>query len=164
MKVVQIVGGGYGNISFPLKDEVWLMNSVIRARYSFDFDDWTHDFDLHTKEWILDHRSDIYQWYRTQKKPIYLTEYDPEIIGCKIFDFDFYINFFKTTRFAHTLDWLMAKAIYEKFEQIEFYYCPLDNHDKTTLSYWIGQAEARGIKIIFDYTFGCQPPDKIYRK
>lgn len=166
MKAVQIVGGGYGNIPFPFDDskEIWLINSVIRARYSFDFYLWTEYYDIHTKAWIIEKRPEMYEWYKKQVKPIYLAEFDEEIADCRVFDFDLYLSYFNTNRFAHTLDWLIAKAIHENYEQIELYYCPLDNHDKTTTAYWIGRAEEHNISIICDDTFGLIHRTELYRK
>ena len=167
-KTVQILGKGRGtSVPFPPEAERWGINDLIYLRYNGEFDDWTRWFDLHHSERILTKRPQAWEWYKQQVKPIYLLEPDLDIPASLAYPKAEILDYFGTKRFGSSFDWMMALAIYEKFEQIELCWCRMlqqIEHQKQipTATYWIGQAEARGIKVKIHGESGLQPNPLLY--
>jgi hypothetical protein len=168
LRTVQILGKGRGpEVPFPPDSERWGISDLAFTRYSGIFTDWTRWFDLHHTERIKQKRPQTWDWYQTQTKPIYLWSSDTSIPASTVYPLEHIQDYFKTARFGSSFDWLIALAIFEKFEQIEIVWCRMKDgveirNQLPTANYWIGQAEARGIPVIIHGDSALHQPEKRY--
>lgn len=151
---MELLGCGFtmGTVpSFNPAAERWGMNNLMFMRYSGHFDDWTRWFDLHASSHIVHRRPDAYDWYGAQTKPIYRWALDPHHVTA-VYPREAVQAFFgNETDFAGSLSWMFALAIYERFDSIDVFWCPMDDHEHgeqvPSVRYWIGQARGRGVRV-----------------
>ncbi len=174
MKTVQILGCGFTKGDIPPFDpqaERWGVNKLMFMRYGGEFDDWTRWFDLHSTAHIQQQRSDAYDWYSTQTKPIYRWEHDPNMVTAiyprEAIQQHFAQDGVPERDFWGSLAWMLALAIYEGFEQIELFWYTLDlegeyRQQVGSALYWIGQARGRGIRVLIHGDSGLKPTGPMY--
>lgn len=139
----------------PAAEERWGFNALMFVRYAGVFDDWTRWFDLHSAAFTPAKHPDRWAWYQQQTKPVYRWEVDPRLPSSVAYPLEAIRTFFADGElerdFHGSLAWMLALAIYEGFEAIDVFWCPMDDapHRKQvpSIRYWIGQARGRGISV-----------------
>lgn len=84
--------------------------------------------------------------------PIYMQEQHNDIPASVKYPLDEMVKHFGRQYFKSTLDYMMALALYEGFEEIHLYGVNMaDNieyaHQRPSMEYWIGRAEGMGVKV-----------------
>lgn len=174
MKTVRIYGVARNLARTPPPiegQEVWVANNPksyydIRLLRFRETHEWTRWFNLHSTEWMLKTYPKGYAWYAEQTKPIYLRDVDPTIPASVKFPREVLQAYFGGPQmgspgryFTCSICWLIALAIYEGFERIEFYGLtlkdkPARSHDcykfeRPCFFYWVKQARDRGIEVTY---------------
>jgi len=157
MRIVQIMGGAPANEptpSLPEGAERWGLNNLIigRGAVPLRFEGWTRWFDLHHIPHIQERKNSMYSWLCEQTKPIYLWAPVPEIPASIAYPLSEVQRHFNGERlFSSSLDWMLALAIYEKFEQIDLYGwrmgSSLYTHQISSGQFWVDQAREAGIVV-----------------
>lgn len=154
--------------SFDPSAERWGLNRLMFTRYAGECDVWDRWFDLHSAEHIQRERSDAWAWYARQsdQRPIYGWSLDPRIPGHAAYPRGPVQAFFDGDRdFAGSLSWMLALAIYERFDAIDLFWFTMDvGHEWQIPSarYWIGQARGRGIAVTVHGDSGLVPSGPLY--
>lgn len=140
MKEVIILGKGNSRDKCPFDAEVWGINDVYkmpevkgkRIDKLFSFDDWSKSYTDKQKKVAT-----LVSWrnYATENYPL------EEII-----------KHFNTEYFNNTAAYMIALAIYLKYDKIRLYGIdhPIGSpwfEDRTGVEYWLGRAEEAGIKV-----------------
>lgn len=150
--------------------EIWSMNWA----YEYDFlPRIDRLFELH-EAWMYagafeKHEKRARHWaWLTQNTaiPVWMTEQRPEVPMCKPYPLDAIQQAIRCRVLSSSVDLMMAMAIYEGFERIEWYGIEMGNeteyrYQRTGAAYWIGQCDARGIDLILPSTSRLFPK-KIY--
>lgn len=174
-KSVTIIGCATGWENAPTDGESWgITNIALRRKVSASFDmhdlTWTvQQWYDHYTLWIDGHFGRNYMLAKAQKRveqmpavfnrinalgiPFYTTRtYDsvPTSVAYPIAEIE---KAFQTRYFASTFDYAIAKAIFDGFEAIELYGVKMNAneeyaHQAKSAHYWIGRAEAAGIKTV----------------
>jgi hypothetical protein len=172
MKSVALVGFSEKTMKFCLTskaDELWTLNHVYVIK---DFPPVNRLFELHKKYWYLRKevpRSVAYNEWLKEKHPfpIYMHRKRKEVPSSEKYPLKAVIedclsglveqdvNRKETVRkyFTSTFAYMMAMAIYEKFDVIELYGIDMENnteygYQRPCGEFWIGLAVGRGIKVI----------------
>ena len=153
---------------FP-EAELWGQSNAI-PNWDWALYDWSRWFDIHTLRpqgayaGIQLMRPHILEWYSKQgpERPIYFAEKTPGVRAGRRYPLEEVEAMFGTGRFGCQLDYMMALAILEGFTRIIFYGCgqpyvPEPDSDQAkhwlfhhhTVYYWMGQAEARGVELVY---------------
>jgi hypothetical protein len=184
MKKVALIGYAESRKEFnPEKydGEIWIMNDMADIYDKFD-----RIFDIHDDENIINRVTrreglNLVEMFEGLEKPIYMQhKWDniPYSVEYPIAEIE--KEFYKCNAMGNHLfltcspAYMLALAIYEKFEQIELYGIDLavDGEFKDELPgvlFWLGQAAGRGINIIIAksspllkafYRYGYDEPEK----
>lgn len=116
---------------------------------------WTEWFDLHESAHIQSRQQgkfNAYPWLCQQTKPVYRWAVDPAMPSSVVYPHGPVRALFGGTRlFCSTLDWMLALAIYQGYDQIDLYGWrmanPLYHHQVGSAQWWIEQATKRGITV-----------------
>lgn len=156
MKKVLMIGGA-GTLS-PVPPVVpgverWGMNNLITmAGGKKRFADCTRWFDLHHKDHIIRRKRNVWGWYRTLEIPVYLWQTFDDLPTSVAYPRVEVQRMFAGTRlFTSSLDWLIALALYEGFEEIELYAFRMGHlsylHQVGSGRWWLKQCADRGVKV-----------------
>lgn len=125
---------------------------------------------------------DHYQWLKeNQTIPIYMMENRYEIPRCVRYPIEQVWYLLPLERqhshFGSSVDYMMALAIYEGYQTIELYGIEMGSeteyrYQRESFQYWVGQCDARGIKIVFPQNtilfkkkmYGYEGGSMIYRQ
>lgn len=150
--------------------ELWGQSYAMKG-WDYALYDWSRWFDIHTEypqgayAGIRILRPDVLEWYQKQgpERPIYFAGHIPSVRASRAYPIETIEAQFGTGRFGCQVDYMMALAIHEGFERIIFYgfgepYVKDPGSDQGkhwlfhhhTVWYWMGQAEARGIELVYD--------------
>lgn len=152
--------------------ELWGQSNAIRS-WDWALMDWSRWFDIHTigpqahYAGIQLLRPDILAWYQKQgsERPIYFAEDVQGVPAAKRYPLEAVCDHVGVgaERFGCQMDYMMALAMLEGFERIIFYGCGepyvkdpnspearkwFQRH--SSVFYWMGRAEERGIELLFD--------------
>jgi hypothetical protein len=159
---------------------LWGVGSWNQRAWNGQLKDWTEWFDVHPPnavEWFMGIRAvrpQTWAWYQAQSvdRPIWLLSQEPSIPASRAFPRAVIQRFFGTgphlcTRFTCTVDWMLAKAIYDGYEKIIFNGIGVATGEMYQFQhkgilYWLGQCEARGIELSFDQPSVYTPPLLVY--
>lgn len=156
-KKIAIVGfASSTRLKAPFDDqgwEIWAMNQLYRfiPRATRWFEMHPHDGPY---SYIADMvaGTDYVKWMRECPIPLYMVSAHPEYPTSITYPLDEMIGTFHRDYFHSTVDYMIALAISEGFEEIGIYGIDMAHdteyeHQKPSGSYWIGVAEGRGIKV-----------------
>ena len=92
-------------------------------------------------------------WFRSATIPVYMQEHFEDIPASIKYPLETMVEHFGRQYFKSTLDYMMALALYEGFEEIHLYGVNMaDNieyaHQRPSMEYWIGRAEGMGVKVV----------------
>ena len=184
MKKVALIGYADSRKTFKPEEydgEIWIMNDMFDLGFKFD-----RIFDIHDDQDILNRvtrRRDLnlFESFKKIQKPIYMQHVWQEIpysveypIGGIEKEFHLTEAMGQHLFLTCSPAYMLALAIYEKFEQIELYGIDLaiDGEFKDELPgvlYWLGLASGRGINIVISetspllkcfYRYGYDDPKK----
>lgn len=169
-----IIGGYRHTVESPRMHygnaELWLQSTSARA-WQWTLYDWSRWFDVHTVEpssfypGIRVMRPDVLDWYLKQgsERPIYMIQQYRQIIGSRAYPIDHMTATFGAGYFGCQLDYMAALALDEGFDTWILYgigqpyaadrTSPQAQHwlkHHGTFLYWLRQAKASGVEIIFD--------------
>ncbi len=162
MKEVIILGMGSTMIKCPYDAEVWAMNQTYKIAKRID------------KLFITDPRlnfesKDNHNFEELNKLgiPIVSLHILPEIKNFVHFPYDEIVEEFHSEFFTNTVCYMVAYAIYEKYDKIRLYGIDMATGmeyvlERGGVEFWLGVAVGRGIKI--ENTKGsmlCKPPKGI---
>ena len=149
-------GAGTKNPVPPIESGVerWTINNLIRMPEGPNrFKGATRHFDVHHKPHIIGRRSsNVWGWYQQLQIPIYLWQTYPDLPTSIAYPVDAVRAMFGGTRlFSSTLDWLIALALFESFEEIELYAFRLGTpnylYQVGSGRWWLKQCVDRGVKV-----------------
>jgi hypothetical protein len=163
-KSVIILGKGDGWEDAPFyyddnKVQTWGINSHIMSR-PFDI-----IFEPHDVEWWLENCDKIRTWHKPDHQyrrhidrvnemeiPYLTLKHYPFIPTSKAYPVEDICREFGVDYFTGGIDYMLAYAIYKKFDKIDIYgvhtvYDDEYDYQKPSLEFWIGVAIGRGIKI-----------------
>jgi hypothetical protein len=113
----------------------------------------TRHFDLHSKDHI-EGRRQANMWGRYQKMtiPVYLWQTYPDLPTSTVYPLaDVRAMFGGTRLFTSSLDWLLALALFEGFEEIELFAYRMGHphymHQVSSGQWWLRQCAERGVKV-----------------
>lgn len=151
-------------------DEIWSMNWA----YEYDFlPRIDRLFEVHDAWSFADagekHAKRVNHWQWLTKNttiPVWMKEARADVPMCRVFPLDEIREAIKCRVLSSSLDLMMAMAIYEGFERIEWYGIEMGNeteyrYQRQGASYWVGQADARGIELILPKSSRLFP-SKVY--
>ena len=152
--------GGAGSTTpaplLPLGVERWGLNALIRMRASGGrFTGVTRWFDTHPREYIAKRKEgDMWGWYRQLLIPVYLTKAYEDLPTSRAYPLqEVQATFGGTRLFCSGLDYLLALAAYEQFDEIQLYGFRLNHpnyrHQVGSAAWWLKQCRDRGIVITF---------------
>lgn len=156
-KKVAIVGfASSTRLKAPFDDqawEIWGMNQLYR--YIPRLTRW---FEMHQHEgphsYVADMvpGTDYIAWMRACPVPIYMVSSRPDFVTSITYPLDQMLSEFGTDYFHSTVDYMLALAISEGFEEIGVWGIDMAHdseyeHQKPSGSFWIGVAKGRGIKV-----------------
>jgi hypothetical protein len=135
-------------------EERWGLNNLRKMKASGGrFDACTRWFDLHWKEYIIsDGKRNVWGWYQRLTIPVYLWQTYPDLPTSVAYPVEAVRTMFGGTRlFTSSLDWQIALALYEGFEEIELYGFrmghPSYKHQVGSGRWWLKQCAERGVKV-----------------
>ncbi len=150
--------------------ELWGQSNAAPS-WDFALYDWSRWFDIHTIRpqgtyaGIQLLRPHILEWYGKQgpERPIYFAENVPGVRAARLYPLAEIEAKYGTGFWGCQVDYMMALALYEGFERIIFYgvgepYVKDPTSDQAkhwlfhhhTMFYWMGQAVARGVELVYD--------------
>ena len=175
---VEILGAGISMGDVPPLDlspdvERWGTNAVMFRRYGGQFDLWTRWIDLHKPDQIQARRPEAWEWYRAQdgRRPILMWEPHPDVLGSMAYPREGVQQYFAQDGvlerdFWGSLSWMLALAIFERFEEIDLFWFVTDQHQYgrqiPSVRYWIGQARGRGIRVRIHGDSELKPKGPLY--
>lgn len=145
----------------PIEPDVerWGINNLIHVPTGPKrFKGATRWFDLHHKDHIVGRtKGNIWGWYRTLDIPLYMWQHHEDLPTSLAYPHEEVRRCFGNTRlFCSSLDWMIAKALYEKecdgeLEEIELYAFrmgnPLYRHMVSSGRWWLKQCADRGVRV-----------------
>ncbi|MGE5404617.1 MAG: hypothetical protein ACM3PP_06725 [Candidatus Saccharibacteria bacterium] len=142
----------------PLGDrsfEFWALNDMYDVVPVEMIDRW---FDIHGRSTHESHVSRASETrhidgLRALTMPVYMQERFEDIPASVKYPLEEIIAHFNRQYFKSTLDYMLALALYEGFEEIHIYGVDMAagseySHQKPSLEYWIGRAEGMGVKVV----------------
>jgi hypothetical protein len=150
--------GGAGTLS-PVPpivpgEERWTINNLIRLPNGPKrFKGATRHFDTHHKDHIVGRKhSNVWGWYQTLDIPVYLWQTYPDLPTSVAYPHEAVRAFHGGTRlFCSTLDWLVALALYEGFEEISLYAFRMGQpnyvHQTSSGRWWMKRCHELGVKV-----------------
>lgn len=155
--------------------ELWGVTRCNVLYWRESLPDWDRWFDLHPvhpeahHKGILAKRPEAWAWYCRQRggRPIYLLEQHPEVPDSVAFPRQRIQEYFKTTRFTVSVDWMIGFAIAEGFERIilngiGMRYEPDYQFAHQGILYWLGRAEGMGLDLVIEGASCYCAPEKVY--
>lgn len=177
MKTVRILGTSR-NLGVmprtPAGTDVWVANS--RRSYNkllprvISEGEWTRWFNLHSRAHMDEtYPRDVAWWKQLDgSKPFYHQRLQVDLPGSKVFPRDAIQAFFPESPryFSCSICWMLALAIMEGFERVEFWGVRLSDHKNTPtyaferpcFFYWVEKARSRGITVIYPDEVGAGEP------
>ena len=160
----KVIMFGGASSKYPLPpieegSERWCINNLcltpdgaLRTKHA------THWFDLHHKEWIVSPRPQgrgslgLWQRYQRSKIPVFMWQHHDDVPMSVAYEVDEIRAMFGGTRlFCSTLDWLLARALWKGFEEIDLYGWRMGQfnymHQVHSADWWLKQCVDRGVKI-----------------
>lgn len=133
--------------------EIWAMNQLYR--YIPRATRW---FEMHQHEGPYSYVADMVpgtdyiSWMRGCPIPLYMVSRHPEFPNSITYPLDQMIAEFGTDLFHSTVDYMMALAIHEGFEEIGIWGIDMAHdteyeHQRPSGSFWCGMARGKGIKV-----------------
>lgn len=157
MKKVIMFGGAGTKSPVPEIEpgvERWGINNLISIPTGPKrFKGCTRWFDLHHKLHIESRRQgNVWGWYQKLGIPVYLWQTFEDVPTSVAYPREAVQEMFGGTRlFTSSLDWLLAFAIYEGFEEIELFAFRLGNprylHQVSSGRWWLDQCFKRGVTV-----------------
>lgn len=154
-KKVLLIGGASTKTPTPTVEpgvERWSLNGFV----FMPGNRWKHCtrwFDLHSKEHIVNRKSgNAWGWHQKLTIPIYLWQTYEDLPTSRAYPHAAVRAMFGGTRlFTSTLDWMIALALYEGFEEIEMYAWRMGHphyvHQVGSGQWWLRQCAERGVKV-----------------
>jgi hypothetical protein len=155
IKRVAILGKGASWIEAPFdcQDiEIWGLNDLFKYfnenTKQNRFSRW---FEIHNKKDIA---PEEWEFLKKLPIPVYMQQCHDDIKTSIQYPKNEIEAFFKRKLWRCSTAYMIALAIYEQYEEIQLFgvnmsYCDVEySEQKPSVEYWLGQAEARGIKII----------------
>jgi hypothetical protein len=127
--------------------EIWALNDMhalgIKPHRWFELHIWD--------EWKLRHPG-TEEYLKTCGVPVYMHEINHNIPTSVKYPIEDIISRFNRKYFQSTVDYLIALALYEGFEEIHIYGVNMAasdeyGHQKPSAEYWLGRAEGMGVEI-----------------
>ena len=160
MKTATIIGMGATLIKCPFEDdsEIWAMNQTYQVAKRID------------RLFISDPRLNFrggenhdYEELNSLGIPIVSLHHFPEIENFEAFPYDEIVEEFGSEFFTNTVCYMVAYAIYKKYDKIRFYGIDMATEmeyriERGGVEFWVGVAIGRGMK--FENTKGsmvCKP-------
>ncbi len=155
MRTVQIFGGAPADEPIPEQGSAdkWGLNNLwmlhhCRKRYT----GWTEWVDCHHHDHIKGRKQCSWSWLTQQTKPVVMWAAHPDIPASKAYELSEVFAAFNTKVFSSSFDWMMARAIYQRFERIDLYGWRMKHvayeHQVVSGQFWIQQAKDRGIVVV----------------
>jgi hypothetical protein len=148
-RVINIVGRGIGSVDAP-KDNCWGVNIVMLRRpvdVGFDMHEWGRMNDVQ-----VERRRQIIPWVTERNIPVYAVHDIPNTTYRR-YPIEKVVRKFKTGFFSNAICYMIALALLEGVDQLNFYgVVHLRTHkeyatQKPAVDYWLGRAEQMGVKI-----------------
>lgn len=109
-----------------------------------------------------------WEWLRQNREiPVYMTKYRADVPMCHVYPLAQIQDAIRCRVLSSSIDLMMALAIFEGYERIEWYGIEMGNeteyrYQRQGAAYWIGQCDARGIDLVLPKTSRLLPTKKIY--
>jgi len=142
----------------PIHDksfEFWALNDMFAVIPEGIATRW---FEIHTRNNIeICHTRnaaiDYLGWFQKSTIPVYMQEKFDDIPASIKYPLEEITKYFGRQYFKSSLDYMMALALYEGFEEIHVYGVNMAVGDeyayqKPSMEYWIGRAEGMGVKVV----------------
>ena len=142
----------------PLNDksfEFWALNDMYAMIPAANITRW---FEIHTRTLIDDYHARIsgknhIEALKTLTIPIYMQEQHDDIPTSTKYPLEEMVKHFGRQYFKSSLDYMMALALSEGFDEIHVYGVNMAEneeyaHQKPSMEYWIGRAEGMGVKVV----------------
>ena len=168
MKKVAIVGRGAGWEDAPFKDEsweIWSLNNLYR-----NIPRWTRWFDIHD---CIQDRPEHRKMLSKLNCPVYVMQECPDIPNSVIYPLkaikkEFFSKVNREQYFTSSFSYMIALAIYEKYDEIALYGINLatDTEYQKYLpcaNFWAGVALGRGVKLFIQEHSNIMNPQTLYR-
>ncbi len=150
--------GGAGTLTPvpPIEPDVerWGINNLICIPTGPKrFKGCTRWFDLHSREHIVGRKkSNAWGWYQRLDIPLYMWQHFEDLPSSIPYPHEAVREMFGGTKlFTSTLDWKIALALFEGFEEIELYAYrmgqPNYKHQVGSGRWWLKQCADRGVKV-----------------
>lgn len=156
-KKVLLIGGADTKTPVPVVEagvERWGINNLVRGRgMGPRFKHCTRWFDLHEKAHIVARKSgNIWNWYQKLEIPLYMWTTFADLPTSCVYPSNQVRAMFGGTRlFTSSLDWQIALALYEGFEEIELYGYRMTHPNYRfqvgSGQWWLRQCAERGVKV-----------------
>lgn len=167
MKKVAILGCADSWSFAPFDDlsvEIWTFNHLMFERTPR----FNRYFDLHIphKNWFNSF-PEYTEFLKENQKKLYIMGEHPDFPNANIIDWEKMLKKFRHSYFTSSIAWLIAIAIYEKYNEISLYGVDLIRSDeyaeqKPCIEYWIGYAEGKGIKVNIQDSSNLMRPKELY--
>ena len=156
MKKLCILGTAQTLKEAPINEdyEFWALNDMYDVVPVDKISRW---FEIHRWEFIKEHiskrtNSPYAERLAQLKMPIYMQEQHSEIPTSVKYPLETLIEHFGRRFFNSTIDYMLALAIYEGYQDISIYgvhmsYMEEYGEQRPSCLYWLGVAEGKGIKI-----------------
>lgn len=142
----------------PINDksfEFWALNDMYEMIPTANISRW---FELHTRreqEKVISARASggYLDGLRSLTMPVYMQDKYEDIPTSIKYPLEDVIAHFGRQYFKSTLDYMIALALYEGFEEIHIYGVNMADsieyaHQRPSMEYWIGRAEGMGVKVV----------------
>lgn len=163
MKSVLMIGGAGTTVPVPpIREgqERWGLNNLIRVPTGPKrFKGATRWFDLHHKPHIVNDKAHggrggpgVWNWYQKLEIPLYMWDVFPDLPTSRVYPLADVQRMFGGTRlFCSTLDYKIALALLEGFEEIELYAYrmgnPMYKHQVSSGRWWLKQCAELGVVV-----------------
>ena len=135
--------------------EFWALNDMYEMIPTKNITRW---FEIHTRQEQERHVSkrasgSYLEGLKALTIPVYMQEHFEDVPTSIKYPLETMVEHFGRQYFKSTLDYMMALALYEGFEEIHLYGVNMaDNieyaHQRPSMEYWIGRAEGMGVKVV----------------
>lgn len=137
---------------FHLNIEFWALNDMYKVlgQHLSKISRW---FEIHKRTTVERDMPEEIEWLKSCKISVYMQEHYEDIPTSTKYPLDEIISNFGRKYFKSTVDYMIALALYEGYEEIHVYgvnmSCETDEYSnqKPSGSYWLGRAEGMGVKI-----------------
>lgn len=164
MKTVRILGNAPNLAEMPPTPPEWEVFACNQKRgYAkwlpriydacYGGPEWTRWINLHSREHMVKTYPKDFEFFKTQTKPIYFQQPQPDVPSSRAFPYKDILQFFGHRYFTCSAAWLIAFAIFEGFERIELWGFQVSKRkwsfawERPCIFYWIQEAQRRGIEV-----------------